>query len=89
VRYEAHLDRAFYKAEAHLKQLQLERRVTEQAPQIESPDASDFTAHTEPAKPLNKPEVLLVAESIHIVKPVSKVPVPADLALLGKPDKDA
>ena len=37
-----------------------------------------------PAKPLGKPPVLLVAESIHIVKPVSKVPVPADLALLGK-----
>jgi hypothetical protein len=84
VRYEAHLDRAFYKAEAHLKQLQLERRAAEKETPINSPDASDFTPHTEPAKPLGKPPVLLVAESIHLVEPVSKVPVPPDLGLLRK-----
>jgi hypothetical protein len=84
VRYEAHLDRAFYKAEAHLKQLQLERRLAEKEPSIHSPDASDFTPHTEPAIPLGKPPVLLVSESIHIEKPVSKVPVPPEVGLLGK-----
>jgi hypothetical protein len=90
VRYEAHLDRAFYKAEAHLKQLQLERRISEKEdPPPSSPDASDFTPHTEPAKPLNKPAVLLVAEPIHIVKPLPKLPLPPDLGLLGIPDKDA
>jgi hypothetical protein len=88
VRYEAHLDRAFYKAEAHLKQLQLERRITAQVPPAESPDASDFVPHTEPAPPLNKPEVLLITTH-HIVKPEPKLPVPADVALLRIPDKDA
>src|ERR1700716_2558297 len=89
VRYEAHLDRAFYKAEAHLKQLQLERRLAEKQDPVDSPDASDFTPHTEPATPLGKPPVLLLSESIHIVQPVSKVPVPPEVGLLRITDKDA